>query len=101
MSGPSYLRVYFKDMASDDFPIELEDAIKSIMIDHVQSGTDYVYSYRTHDGAVATFRASQVIGLRTFTPESRETVERVQAAIDDEIKLVRHDLGIFDQNDYR
>lgn len=100
MSGPSYLRVYFKDMDSDDFPIELEDAIKAIMLDYVQSGTDYVYTYRTHDGAVTTFRVSQVVGMRTFTPESRETVERVRAAIEDEIKLVRHDLGIFDQNDY-
>jgi len=101
MSGPSYLRVYFKNMDSDDFPIELEDTLKAIMIDYVQSGTDYVYTYQTHDGAVTTFHVSQVVGLRTFTPESREAVERHRASINDELKLVRHDLGIFDQDDYR
>lgn len=89
MEAPSYIRIYFKNMGSDDFPYH--DLAK--LIEVMRGDGDEIVHLVTLDGAATVFRAKQIVGLRTFTPESRKNVELHQKAIEDEVEAVKNSIG--------
>lgn len=89
MQAPSYVRIYFKDMGSDDFHVRDFDKLLEVM----HGDGNAIVRMVALDGAATVFRAEQIVGLRTFTPESRANVERYQKAIEDEVEAVKNSIG--------